>query len=202
MTSLSLVVCLSVALLPPLIRPIVDEQEPPPTAAPTHAPAGIYRTAADFRRHVPAVRGRRAGLSFSGRYVVVTQQTAAGKVEQRMPVDSLWGYADREGYDHRYFEGRAYAVEQADSVVLYSRRLYLSLPTGPRFVKQYFFSVGAQAPVLRLERAKLKAAYRALNPRLLALLDQQKWYQSLTDFDRRTRTYRLVALHRQALGQP
>lgn len=156
-------------------------------------PTGLYRTAGDFRLHRPALAGFRAGRVPLARKLYV--RTAPGE-HQKVPLDSLWGYAGADHEAFRVYQRGTYQIEQVDTVVVYSRHKGKNI--------HYYFSAGLAGPVIQLSSHKLKQAF-ASNPTFLRLLKQRRWYQSLDATQSPAgapKAYRLVALYRQSLGLP
>lgn len=157
-------------------------------------PSGLYRTAADFRQHQLTPVGTGAS-----RLVLACQASRqAGPGERRqLPLDSLWGYAGIDRAAYRVYRCRAYQVEQADTLAVYS----VLVGTSKRSHRAYYFSSGLGGPVERLPKRRLRQAF-ASNPTFLALLGQLPWQQLLSDPVAGSGGYRVVALYRQALALP
>ena len=164
-------------------------------AASHRFPAGVYGTSAQFRAQRPALAALDVFPTLSERGLVVVEKTPDAAFKLRVPLDRVWGYADARGRGWRVAGGQAYFIEQADSLMLYSRWV-----GGRRQVSaRYYFSAGLDGPVRPLERAELAQAFAARNPDFVAALQRLKWYQSLTGRDAAARTYRVAALFRQSL---
>lgn len=156
-------------------------------------PTGLYRTAEDFRQHRPALAGIGAGRVVLARKLYV--RTGPGE-RQKVPLDSLWGYAGANHEAFRVYQRGIYQLEQVDTLVVYSRH--------EGKATHYYFSAGLVGPVTRLSNRKLKQTF-ASNPAFLHLLKQRKWYQPLDATQSPAgapKAYRLVALYRQSLGLP
>ena len=164
-------------------------------AASHRFPAGVYGNSAQFRAQRPALAGHDVFPTLSERGLVVVEKTPEATFKLNVPMGRVWGYADAHGRGWRVSGGQAYFIEQADSLMLYSR-----WAGGRRQVSaRYYFSAGLDGPVRPLESEELAQAFAARNPDFIAALQRLKWYQSLTGRDASARTYRVAALFRQSL---
>jgi hypothetical protein len=164
------------------------------------SPTGIYKTAEAFRQQQPSLPGSRAGRVLFSRKLYVLAPTGSGKQRTKVAVDSVWGYAGANQEAYRIYRHRAFRVEQADTLSVYSR----VVSSGKSRQTIYYFSQGLNGPVERLSKKYLKRTY-ASSPRFLELLGSLKWYQSVAAYESPAagpRSYRLVSLYRQSLGLP
>jgi hypothetical protein len=164
------------------------------------SPTGIYKTAQAFRQQRPSLPGTNAGRVFLARKLYVVAPAGSGKARAKIALDSVWGYAGANHEAYRVYRRRAYRVEQADTLAMYSQ----VVSNGKSQQTIYFFSQGLNGPVERLSKKRLKQAYAAY-PHFLELLGSVKWYQSLAAYEvpaAGTRSFRLVSLYRQAIGLP
>jgi hypothetical protein len=164
------------------------------------SPTGIYTSSSAFRQQKPSLAGPQAGKVFFARKLYVVNAPGSSARRTKISLDSVWGYAGSNHLPYRIYQRRAYEVEQADTLSIYSQ----IISNGRTQQRIYFFSQGLNGPVQRLSKKHLKRAY-VDNPQFLGLLASLKWYQSLESYESPPagpRSFRLVGLYRQALGQP
>ncbi|MDO7875838.1 hypothetical protein Q5H93_13935 [Hymenobacter sp. ASUV-10] len=182
------------ALAAPLLTP------PPPT--------GVYRSAAQYRRSQPAPAGAEVRASDKRQGLIVMQRQgsqAFGKTV--VPYDSVWGYVNEKGVGYRLFQGEEYRIEAADTLTIYSnnapnRNAGSGGPAMRTYTATgYYFSRGLSGLIFPLTEKNLRLAYEAGNPAFVAAVKDLGTLQALSDFDKKTGTYRVVRLYRDTMGK-
>lgn len=141
--------------------------------------SGIYLTAADYQRgHLTAqagcqAPGHRIELHdvLNKPYIDVTHRGD----KRRYSKSDIYGFRTCDGQDYRFVGNREYRILEVHAVAVYAVQLPDregdDLAVGKVEVFDYFFSVGADGPVLRLTRQNLKEAFPD-NHRFHDALDQ------------------------------
>jgi hypothetical protein len=99
------------------------------------------------RYHGPLIKAIRPHSVFTQ---FITIKYADGHSEQ-IDKDSIWGYEDRHGRIHRYYNKQFYLVRKANDVVYYS----IQRPTGQGIANLRYFSQDYDSP-LRWTKAKAR----------------------------------------------
>ncbi len=135
--------------------------------------SGVYLTADDYKN------GR---LSFEGdcgskahrlelhdvlhkSYIHVTHETD----KRRFAKSDLFGFRACDGHDYRFGSNLEHRILETRELYIYAREVYVSHGRGRHTVQGYFFSAGADGPVLALTLANLKKAFP----------DNQKFHEAL-----------------------
>ena len=125
--------------------------------------SGVYLTAGDYQS------GR---LSFEGdceseahklelhdvlhkSYIHVTHETEKRRFEK----SELFGFRACDGHDYRFAANLEHQILEARELYIYSRDVYVSHGRGRHTVRGYFFSAGADGPVLALTKENLKKTF-------------------------------------------
>ena len=125
--------------------------------------SGVYLTAGDYQL------GR---LSFEGdceseahklelhdvlhkSYIHVTHETE----KRRFAKSELFGFRACDGHDYRFAANLEYQILEARELYIYAREVYVSHGRGRHTVRGYFFSAGAEGPVLTLTLENLKKTF-------------------------------------------
>jgi hypothetical protein len=129
---------------------------------PLEKTSGVYLTAADYKN------GR---LSFEGdcgskahklelhdvlhkSYIHVTHETE----KRRFAKSDLFGFRACDGHDYRFASNLEHQILEARGLYIYAREVYVSHGRGRHTARGYFFSAGAEGPVLALTLENLKKA--------------------------------------------
>ena len=135
--------------------------------------SGVYVTADDYKN---------GQLSFEGdcgykahklelhdvlykSYIHVTHETEKRRFAKR----DLFGFRACDGYDYRFSSNLEHRILEARELYIYAREVYVSHGRGRHTVRGYFFSAGAEGPVLALTLENLKNAFP----------DNQRFHDSL-----------------------
>jgi|GEM_PF-1657111 len=174
----------------------------------TPPPTGVYRSAAQYRRSQPAPAGAEVRVSERRHGLVVTQRQGSQSFGKRVvPYDSVWGYVNDRGIGYRLFQGEEYRIEAADTLTIYSNNApNRNAGSGGPAVRTYtangyYFSRGLNGLIFPLSEKNLRLAYEASNPAFVAAIKDVGTLQSLSDFDKKTGTYRVVKLYRDTMGK-
>jgi len=125
--------------------------------------SGVYLTADDYKN------GR---LSFEGdcgskahklelhdvlhkSYIHVTHETE----KRRFAKSDLFGFRACDGHDYRFASNLEHRILEARELYIYTREVPVSHGRGVHTVRGYFFSAGAEGPVLALTLQNLKTAF-------------------------------------------
>jgi hypothetical protein len=125
--------------------------------------SGVYVTADDYKN------GR---LSFEGdcgskahrlelhdvlhkSYIHVTHETE----KRRFAKNDLFGFRACDGHDYRFASNLEHQILETRELYIYARDVYVSHGRGRHTTRGYFFSAGAEGPVLALTSANLKTAF-------------------------------------------
>src|SRR5713226_4569438 len=125
--------------------------------------SGVYLTADDYKN------GR---LSFEGdcgskahklelhdvlhkSYIHVTHETE----KHRFAKSDLFGFRACDGHDYRFASNLEYQILESKELYIYAREVPVSHGRGVHTVRGYFFSAGAEGPVLALTLENLKKAF-------------------------------------------
>ena len=125
--------------------------------------SGVYLTAEEYKN------GR---LSFQGdcgskahklelhdvlhkSYIHVTHETE----KRRFAKSELFGFRACDGYDYRFASNLEHRILETRELYIYTREVYVSHGRGRHTVRAYFFSAGAEGPVLALTLENLKKAF-------------------------------------------
>jgi hypothetical protein len=132
---------------------------------PLQKTSGVYLTAADYKN------GR---LSFEGdcgskahrlelhdvlhkTYIHVTHETE----KRRFAKSDLFGFRACDGNDYRFASNLEHQILETRELYIYAREVYVSHGRGRHTVRGYFFSAGAEGPVLTLTLENLRKAFPA-----------------------------------------
>jgi hypothetical protein len=171
-------------------------------------PTGVYRSAAQYHRSQPAPAGDEIRLSDKRQGVIVTQEQG-GRQHSKVivPLDSVWGYVNGKGVGYRLFRGEEYKIETVDTLAIYSsaapnRNAGSNAPAVRTYMAdQYFFSRGLNGLIFPLSEKYLRLAYAASNPAFVAAVQKLGVIKSLSDYDKKTGTFRVTQLYRDAQGK-
>lgn len=160
--------------------------------------SGVYLTADDYKN------GR---LSFEGdcgskshrlelhdvlhkSYVHVTHETE----KRRFAKSELFGFRACDGRDYRFASNLEHRILEARELYIYTREVYVSHGRGRHTVRGYFFSAGAEGPVLALTLENLKKAFPD-NQRFCDALDLAFGAtHKLSEYDESLRMFRVNQL--------
>ncbi len=148
------------------------------SASPNDA-SGIYLTAADYQRgHLTAQSDCQSPGHTIELHDVLNKpyiHVAHGGERRQYAKSEVYGFRTCDGRDYRFVANREYRILEARIAVVYSVQLPdregEDLFVGKQEVFDYFFSVGAEGPILRLTRDNLKQAFPD-NHRFHDALDQ------------------------------
>ena len=129
---------------------------------------------------VPAEAQPRPGAYFSSQELAANQPAVAGTVGQpskpagylevvnpatyavhRLPLARVWGYTTAAGKTYRLVGHKAFAIEQHDSVVVYSRQRTIQQSRSTHTVTELFYSVGLDGDMRPLTRRGLRQRFAA-----------------------------------------
>ena len=161
------------------------------------APAGAYRTAADYRRHRLAPGGTDVNFPNKRGQLVVVDKRGHQTRRTALNPDSLWGFRDDKARTYRLFMGRAFRLEQYDSLCVYSSQ---EVPLNGQLTnsaRHYFFSRGLQGLVFPLTLKNIVKAYEAGSPAFVAAARRLAADQDLSDYNADSQTFRLIDLYRK-----
>jgi hypothetical protein len=174
----------------------------------TPPPTGVYRTAAQYHRGQPQPAGAEVRASDKRRGLVVMQRQGSQSFgKQVVPYDSVWGYVNDKGVGYRLFRGEEYRIEAADTLTIYSnnapnRNAGSGGPAVHAYTANgYYFSRGLNGLIFPLTEKNLRLAYEASNPGFVAAVKDLGTLASLSDFDKKAGTYRVVKLYRETVGK-
>ncbi|MDJ0365500.1 hypothetical protein QMK33_10070 [Hymenobacter sp. H14-R3] len=116
---------------------------------------GVYTSSQEYVHNQPAHPGTVGALAASLAYLeVVNAHTHA---VHRVPLTSVWGYADAKGQGFRLVERKAYAVHhQQDNLVTYSRQRAIQHSRSKHIVTEHFYSQTLDGKLLPLTKRALK----------------------------------------------
>ena len=165
--------------------------------------SGVYLTADDYKN---------ARLSFEGdcgskahklelhdvlhkSYIHVTHETEKRRFAKR----DLFGFRACDGQDYRFASNLEHRILEARELYIYTREVYVSHGRGRHTVRGYFFSAGAEGPVLALTLENLKKAFPN-NQRFRDALDAAfTAKQKLSEYDESQKMFKvnqlLIASH-------
>ena len=166
------------------------------------APAGAYRTAADYRRSHLAPGGTDVTFPNKRGLLVVVDKRGHQTRRTALNPDSLWGFRDDKARTYRLFMGRAFRLEQYDSLCVYSSQEVAIDGQLLNSARHYFFSRGLQGLVFPLTPKNIAQAYEAGSPAFVAATRRLEIGQALTDFNARNESFRVVDLYRQNTPKP
>ena len=161
-------------------------------------PTGLYRTAGAFLRQSPTLAGVDAFANVFHTKIVIVNRSSQEVCRTKFAYENTWGYVDGNGKAWRIVKNEAYKlVQTADSFTLYSRY------TGGKYGHgtSYYFSDGLAGNIYELRRGELSNVFGERNPVFAHLVNNLRWYQSLTGTDGPRDKYRVVALYRQVNGK-
>jgi hypothetical protein len=171
-------------------------------------PVGVYRSAAQYRQQKPAPAGDDVRVSEKRGGLIVTRRSGPGRLKTIVPLDSAWGYVNGNGRSFRLFRGQEYQIQQADTLTIYSSlstgvagermtRSMASVASNTYTAQRYFFSRGLTGLIFPLNEKNLRLAYEASNPAFVSALKTMGFTQSLSDYDAKAGSFRVVQLYRQ-----
>lgn len=116
---------------------------------------GIYTTSQEYAQNQPLHPGAVAPLHPGLAYLeVVNAHTHA---VHRVPLASVWGYADAKGQGFRLVERKAYAVHpQQDNLVTYSRQRAIQHSRSKHIITEHFYSQTLDGQLHPLTKRALK----------------------------------------------
>ena len=141
--------------------------------------SGVYLTAADYQRGYLTAEsdckspGHKIELHdvLNKPYIHVTHHGETRKYVK----SEVYGFRTCDGRDYRFVANREYRILEVKTAAIYSVQLPdregEDLAVGKEEVFDYFFSVGAEGPILRLTRQNLRQAFPD-NHRFHDALDQ------------------------------
>lgn len=160
--------------------------------------SGVYLTADDYKN------GR---LSFEGdcgskahklelhdvlhkSYIHVTHETE----KRRFAKSDLFGFRACDGHDYRFASNLEHRILETRELYIYARDVYVSHGRGRHTVRGYFFSAGAEGPVLALTLENLKKAFPD-NQRFRDALDAAfGTRQELSEYDESQKMFKVNQL--------
>jgi hypothetical protein len=165
--------------------------------------SGVYVTAGDYKN------GR---LSFEGdcgykdhklelhdvlhkSYIHVTHEAE----KRRFAKNDLFGFRACDGRDYRFASNLEHQILETRELYIYAREVYVSHGRGRHTVRGYFFSAGAEGPVLALTLENLKKTFPD-NQRFHGALDAAFGAgQKLSEYDKSQKMFKvnrlLIASH-------
>ena len=168
----------------------------------TPAPAGAYRTAADYRRQHLVPGGTDVTFPNKRGQLVVVDKRGHQTRRTALNPDSLWGFRDDKARTYRLFMGRALRLEQYDSLCVYSSQEVAVNGQLMTSARHYFFSRGLQGLVFPLTPKKIAEAYEAGSPAFVAATRRLDIGQTLTDYNAGTEAFLVIDLYRKTLPKP
>ena len=115
---------------------------------------GAYFSSQQLAANQPAVAGTIGALNKPAGYLEVVSPTTY--VVHRLPLAQVWGYTTAAGKAYRLVGHQAFAIEQHDSLVVYSRQRPIQQGRSTHTVTEFFYSVGLDGDVLPLTRRALR----------------------------------------------
>ena len=167
--------------------------------------SGLYMFGQDLHegRLSYDTRGK-AGCSIKLRHLAYSLpiKVTCGNWVRYLHKDSVYGYRDHKGIDHRFFNHNDYSFLSSDPAIA----LYIVLETGKTKYEEasysYYFSRGLNSPVLPLTLHNLVETYSD-NKNFIELLESQfKNKTSLPEFDEAHKVYKLSHLLKLSKDQP
>lgn len=133
-----------------------------PTASWSQHHPGVYASSQEYVQNKPSYPGTVDALPSSLAYVeVVDAHTYA---VHRVPMATVWGYADAKGQAFRMVEHKAYAVQpQQEGLVVYSRQRTIQHSRSKHVVTEHFYSETLDGKLHVLTRRGLKKQQAAGN---------------------------------------
>jgi hypothetical protein len=125
--------------------------------------SGLYLTADDYKNGRLSFAGDCSSKAhkvdlhhyFDKPYIDVTH----GTEKHRYPKSDLFGYRACDGRDYRFALKVEFRILESKELYIYALDVRVSQGRGTRSVREYFFSVGADGPVLALTLKDLKQAF-------------------------------------------
>ncbi len=115
---------------------------------------GAYFSSQELAANAPAVAGTVSKLSKPTGYLeVVNPNTYA---VYRLPLTRVWGYTTAAGRAYRLVGRQAFAIEQHDSLVVYSRQRTIQQSRSTHTVTELFYSIGLDGDLFPLTRRGLR----------------------------------------------
>ena len=115
---------------------------------------GAYFSSQQLAANQPAVVGSIGALNKPAGYLEVVSPTTY--VVHRLPLTQVWGYATAAGKVYRLVGHQALAIEQHDSLVVYSRQRPIQQGRSTHTITEFFYSVGLDGDILPLTRRALR----------------------------------------------
>ncbi len=206
MRRLNLLFCFVTALAGGPVR----AQLAPPAAPPGRA--GVYRSAAHYRRHQLAPAGDDLRYSAKRDAFVVSTRRGSSTVKSSVARDSTWGYLDDKAAFYRVAGPDDYRVEQPDTITVYSRnttsagssqvsRSGAVVGGGVFTATHYYFSRGIAGRIFPLTEKNLVAVFAAGSPAFAAALANRPGKQQLSAYDAAAGAFYIVQLFRSTQGK-
>ena len=125
--------------------------------------SGVYLTADDYKNGRLSFEGDCGSKAhklelhdvFHKPYIHVTHETD----KRRFAKSDLFGFRACDGHDYRFASNLEHRILEMRELYIYAREVYVSHGRGRHTVRVYFFSEGADGPVLALTSADLKKAF-------------------------------------------
>lgn len=118
------------------------------------------------------------------------------KKKQMLAPDAIWGCDYKNRYYsniyYRYYRGRFFYVREMDSLFIYS------IHHSSRYSQHthFYFSKTPDAEIFPLNKKTIRIQF-SNNSCLLNKLNNLKWYQSLSDYDRKKQSYRITEVYKE-----
>ena len=141
--------------------------------AATPKTSGVYVTAEDYKNGRLSYEGNCGSKAHNlelhdvlhKSYIHVTHETE----KRRFAKSDLFGFRACDGRDYRFASNLEHQILEARELYIYTREVLVSHGRGRHTVQGYFFSAGAEGPVLALTLENLKKAFP----------DNQRFYEAL-----------------------
>ena len=125
--------------------------------------SGVYLTADDYKNGRLSFEGDCGSKAhklelhdvFHKSYIHVTHETE----KRRFAKNDLFGFRACDGHDYRFASNLEHRILETRELYIYARDVYVSHGRGRHTVQGYFFSAGAEGPVLALTRENLTKAF-------------------------------------------
>lgn len=125
---------------------------------------GVYFSSQQLAANQPAVAGAIGQVNKPAGYLeVVNPSTYA---VHRLPLAQVWGYTTAAGKAYRLVGRQAFAIEQHDSVVVYSRQRTIQQSRSTHTVTEFFYSQGLDGNLRPLTRRGLRQRFAMVAPAL------------------------------------
>ncbi len=131
--------------------------------AATPKTSGVYLTADDYKNGRLSYEGNCGSTAHKlelhdvlhKSYIRVTHETE----KRRFAKSDLFGFRACDGRDYRFALNLEHQILEARELYIYAREVLVSHGRGRHTVQGYFFSAGAEGPVLALTLENLKKAF-------------------------------------------